>query len=330
MAFWSWSTTAASNSSADGTINWAEGQAPSSVNDSARAMMARTAEYRDDISGSLITGGTSSAYTLTTNQGGLSAPATGTMIAFTVNSTNAANATLAVDGGTAYPIQSSVGVGIGAGVLIDTVPYRATFRSSAWILEGFYGIPSAVPIGGVIPYFGASSPSAAFVIPLGQTISRTTYATLFALIGTTFGVGDGSTTFNLPDMGGRAIFGKEATATRLTTAGGGLDGGTLGAVGGTQNVTLAANQIPSLTSVNASQAISVAASEKVLHSSSGTVVDFNPAISSFARCLDNTASATNLASTGNNSISVTYTNGSQAAAKTVPPGIICNYLLRVL
>ena len=51
MAFWKWSHTASSNATADSTINWAEGMAPSAVNNSARAMMARIAEWRDDISG---------------------------------------------------------------------------------------------------------------------------------------------------------------------------------------------------------------------------------------------------------------------------------------
>jgi hypothetical protein len=50
--------------SADSTIDWAEGQAPSSVNDSARAMMAVTAKYRDDIAGAIITAVTSTAYTV--------------------------------------------------------------------------------------------------------------------------------------------------------------------------------------------------------------------------------------------------------------------------
>jgi len=47
MPFWKWSRTASSNATADNTVNWAEGMAPSAVNDSARAMMARLAEWRD-------------------------------------------------------------------------------------------------------------------------------------------------------------------------------------------------------------------------------------------------------------------------------------------
>jgi len=69
MAFWSWSKAPAGNATADPTINWAEGQSPSSVNDSARAMMARVAEWRDDVSGGITSGNTSTAYTLTSNQG---------------------------------------------------------------------------------------------------------------------------------------------------------------------------------------------------------------------------------------------------------------------
>src|SRR5262245_64516577 len=68
MSFWKWSRTAANNATTDSSINWAEGQAPSTVNDSARAMMAAAAKYRDDIAGAIATGGTSTAYTLTSYQ----------------------------------------------------------------------------------------------------------------------------------------------------------------------------------------------------------------------------------------------------------------------
>jgi hypothetical protein len=68
LPFYNWSRTAASNATADSTVNWAEGMAPSAVNDSARAMMASTAAYRDDVAGAITTGGTSTAYTVTSYQ----------------------------------------------------------------------------------------------------------------------------------------------------------------------------------------------------------------------------------------------------------------------
>ena len=74
-----------------------------------------------------------------------------------------------------------------------------------------------------------------WMIADGSPISRATYPTLFTLIGTTFGAGDGSTTFNVPDKTGRVSAMKEASGTRLTTAGSGVDGGTMGANGGSQN-----------------------------------------------------------------------------------------------
>jgi phage-related tail fiber protein len=55
---------------------------------------------------------------------------------------------------------------------------------------------------GTILYFAANTPPTNYLKANGAAISRTTYADLFAVIGTTFGVGNGSTTFNIPDMRG--------------------------------------------------------------------------------------------------------------------------------
>ena len=91
MAFWKWSRTASSNATADNTVNWAEGMAPSAVNDSARAMMARLAEWRDDVSGTITTAGSSTAYTVASNQGFDNfADMNGAMIAFVPHTTNGA------------------------------------------------------------------------------------------------------------------------------------------------------------------------------------------------------------------------------------------------
>jgi microcystin-dependent protein len=91
--------------------------------------------------------------------------------------------------------------------------------------------------GMLMPYAAASAPSG-WLLCYGQAVSRSTYADLFAVISTTYGVGDNSTTFNLPDFRGRSAFGKDdmggSAASRLTTAGSGVDGATLGTGGGSQ------------------------------------------------------------------------------------------------
>ncbi len=66
----------------------------------------------------------------------------------------------------------------------------------------------AVPIGAIVSFAGTSSP-AGWMLCYGQAVSRSTYSSLFAAIGTSFGAGDGSTTFNLPDCRGRVEAGKD-------------------------------------------------------------------------------------------------------------------------
>lgn len=65
---------------------------------------------------------------------------------------------------------------------------------------------SGVPIGTSLDFRG-STPPAGYLAEDGSAVSRTTYAKLFAVIGTTYGEGDGSTTFNLPDSRGRVTIG---------------------------------------------------------------------------------------------------------------------------
>ena len=78
-----------------------------------------------------------------------------------------------------------------------------------------------VPPGSVVAYISTSAPGG-WLLCDGSNVSRTTYATLFSVIGTTFGVGDGSTTFTLPDMRGRVPVGSGsgAGAARLRAGAG--------------------------------------------------------------------------------------------------------------
>ena len=75
-----------------------------------------------------------------------------------------------------------------------------------------------VPIGSVLPYAGSSAPSSQWLVCNGSAVSRSTYSALFGVLSTTFGSGDGSTTFNLPDLRGRTAVGVN-TAAYLTTLG---------------------------------------------------------------------------------------------------------------
>lgn len=105
-------------------------------------------------------------------------------------------------------------------------------------LAAYEATIAGIPIGGMIPYAGATAPSG-WLLCYGQQISRTTYAALFSAIGTAYGIGDGTTTFNLPDKRGRVSIGKDdmggTAALRITNAISGISGTTLGAAGGDQN-----------------------------------------------------------------------------------------------
>jgi microcystin-dependent protein len=100
-----------------------------------------------------------------------------------------------------------------------------------------------MPTASLMPYAGTAAPTGYFLCD-GSAKSRTTYSALFGIIGTTYGVGDGSTTFNIPDLRGRVIAGQDdmggSSANRLTNQTGGLNGDNLGATGGAETHLLTA------------------------------------------------------------------------------------------
>ena len=106
-------------------------------------------------------------------------------------------------------------------------------------IVGFASIPS----GAVIPYISETEPSG-WLSCDGSAVSRTTYSDLFAVIGTSFGTGDGSTTFNLPDLRGRTPIG--------SGTGSGLTARTLAATGGAETHTLTVDEMPAHTHSTAS------------------------------------------------------------------------------
>lgn len=107
---------------------------------------------------------------------------------------------------------------------------------------------SSVPPGATMDFAGSTAPTG-WLLCYGQAISRTTYAALFAAIGTNYGTGDGSTTFNVPDCRGRNRVGKDnmggTAANRLTGVTGSINGSALNNTGGEETHTLTTTEMPS-------------------------------------------------------------------------------------
>lgn len=122
------------------------------------------------------------------------------------------------------------------------------FANNSGLLAGS-AAPFLVPTGTILDYGGVAAPTG-YLLCYGQAVSRATYAALFAAIGTVGGVGDGSTTFNIPDLRGRVVAGQDdmggTSADRLTNQAGGVNGDTLGATGGEETHALSTAGGPAL------------------------------------------------------------------------------------
>lgn len=194
--------------------------------------------------------------------------------------------------------------------------------STSFATDLVAAINAATPIGTVVDYAGASVPAPAegvtWAFAYGQAVSRTTYATLFDRLGTAYGVGDGSTTFNLPDYRGRVGAGQDdmggTSSDRITVAGAGFDGDVLGAVGGSQMLHAHTHGV----------------------TDPGHVHEVNPPSSSDVTSSGNTATGTggleqvsayntNSAGTG-----ISLVNAGTGSSQNVQPTIIVNKLIRVL
>jgi microcystin-dependent protein len=326
QGFFTWSHTAASNASASDAINWQENQAPSSINDSARAQMAETAKWRDDISGATVTTGTSAAYSLTTFSNFTSAAyMANQLVAFTPHVTNAAGpVTMTVDSQANIPLRSSPNTELLPGVLIAGTSYVCVYNNTdhALYLQNFYGNPYNVPLGAGMDFWGLTVPNSSFAFPIGQQISQTAYATLYALFGSNKYGPDGGGLFYLPDKTERVSVMKAAAASRLTATYFGGNSTVLGAVGGGESHLLTTSEIPSHVHGNTltDPGHSHTYQDSNVNTGGGGTSVFIPINQS----------------TQNTSASVTgivinnAAQGGGAAHAIVQPTIVTNYIIRVL
>lgn len=168
----------------------------------------------------------------------------------------------------------------------------ARWRAKAAVIKG-------VPVGSGMDYWGTTAP-AGYAFANGQNVSRSTYAVGFAVLSTTFGVGDGSTTFGMPDKRDRVSVGKGdmggSAASRMTNAVCGITTTTLGAAGGDQSQQAHTHGV-------------TASGGSLPHSGAGSGVGNAGAI------------------VGGPDASVVASSTGSGGSQNVQPSIVCNYII---
>lgn len=184
--------------------------------------------------------------------------------------------------------------------------------AAAWATINSY------PTGGLAPFAGSSAPTG-WLFCYGQNVSRATYSALFSALSTTYGAGDGSTTFALPDLRGRSIFGRDdmggSAVNRITNAVAGITATNLGATGG--------NQLLSNHTHTATVNDSGHAHANQSYPSGGASTTYTGGSGSGVPVADRLSTAT--ATTG---ITVTVNATGGGGSANIPPAIIMNWIIK--
>lgn len=185
-----------------------------------------------------------------------------------------------------------------------------------------------VPVGGVMPYAGSTAPAGGkWMLADGSAISRTSYATLFAAIGTTYGAGDTVTTFNLPNLKGRVVVGLDATQTEFDA---------LAETGGAKTHTLTIAQMPAHTHLQNphdhtqnphNHAINAARTMNENSINGNSTLDVDSAWGLASPETEATAPAT---PSINSATATNMYTGENAPHNNLQPYVVLNYLIRVI
>jgi len=195
-----------------------------------------------------------------------------------------------------------------------------------------------MPIGTLLPYAGTTSPDTnIYLLCDGQAVSRTTYADLFTVVSTSFGVGDGSTTFNVPDLRGRIPMGLDnlggTPANRVTDA----NADSLGGAVGSEDHTLTEAELPSHDHSQTSHTHSVnppstsVSFGQNIRNTSGYNIDPGTQASAYSTFAGTSLTATvDIASftSGSGGGGTTGTAGSGNAHSILQPAMAIGYLIR--
>jgi microcystin-dependent protein len=217
-------------------------------NDSVALGTKTTGDYVATVAASTgvtVSGGTGEGSTATISIGqAVATTSSPQFVGVTATGTVSANA-VSVTNGVGAGSATITGTTATSVLTVDGIEIDTTGASSNQVLtyNGTKFAPSTlsteyqVPVG-AINLWGAVGPPTGWLICSGTAVSRTTYAALFAVIGTTYGSGDGSTTFNLPDLKGNVPVGRNTSDSQFDT---------LGETGGAKTHTLTTTEMPSHT-----------------------------------------------------------------------------------
>ena len=192
-------------------------------------------------------------------------------------------------------------------------------RAGASGVPAFSTVNAVNPAGAIIMYGAASAPTG-YLKCDGSNVSRSTYADLFTAIGTTYGIGDGSLTFGIPNLESRFPIG--------------YDGGSSYALAGTGG---AITDTPTLSGTNAGTAITEAQMPSHTHDSwgsgwptgtwTGGTGTTQSSVTQGSGSLVSTSTLRTLATGSGNTHTHTWT-GTSTAVDTVPPYLVVNYIIK--
>ncbi len=182
-----------------------------------------------------------------------------------------------------------------------TAPTASAGTNTTQIATTAFVLANGVPTGGLIMWSTASAPSG-FLLCDGSAVSRSTYAALFAIVSTTFGSGDGTTTFNVPNYTNRFPYGT-----------------TLGSTGGSANATLVSH------THTATSSVSDPGHAHIYNTKTGVL----PQSGSSTFCWNGETNATtSVASTGITVATTNSTEGSSATNANLPPYLGINFIIK--
>jgi len=184
-----------------------------------------------------------------------------------------------------------------------------------------------VPIGQINMFAGSTAPTN-FLLCDGAAVSRTTYATLFALVGTAFGAGNGTTTFNVPNLKSRFPIGLDSAA---------VGNDSVGETGGTATTTLTTTELPAHTHTGTT------GNQSVQHSH-GLDIQFRTDMAPATGAVNSVSDVENTAGGGGTSVTATgnlsttnhthaftsASTGTGAAFSNLPPYLTLNFIIRAL